>query len=47
MHAVWRFLLNDNFIHMHTYGMVVWCHDGVERHIYLRIFTYSADYPEK
>ncbi len=47
MHAVWRFLLNNNFIHMHTYGMVVWCHDGVERHIYLRIFTYSADYSEK
>ena len=47
MHAVWKFLLNDNFIHMHIYGMVVQCHDGVEWHIYLRIFTYSADYPEK
>jgi hypothetical protein len=23
------------------------CHDGVERRIYPRIFTYSADYPEK
>jgi hypothetical protein len=47
MHAVWRFLLDDDFVHMHTYGMVVRCHDGVERRIYPRIFTYSADYPEK
>jgi len=30
MHTVWSFLLNDDFIHMHTYGMVVQCHDGVE-----------------
>ena len=47
MHAVWRFLLDEDFIHMHMYGMVVRCHDGVERRIYPRIFTYSADYPEK
>jgi hypothetical protein len=30
MHTVWRFLLDDDFIHMHTYGMVVLCHDGIE-----------------
>ena len=47
MHAVWKFLLDDHFIHIHTYGMVVRCHDGVERRIYPRFFTYSADYPEK
>jgi hypothetical protein len=47
MHAVWRVLLDDDFIHAHTYGIVVRCHDGVERRIYPRIFTYSADYPEK
>jgi len=47
MHSVWKFLLNDNFIHAYHYGMVVWCHNKVEQCIYPRIFTYSADYPEK
>ena len=47
MHAVWKFLLDDDFIHAHIYGIVVRCHDGVEQRIYPRIFTYSADYPEK
>ena len=47
MHAVWRVLLDDDFIHAHTYRIVVRCHDGVEQRIYPRIFTYSADYPEK
>jgi hypothetical protein len=27
--------------------MVVKCADGIERRVYPRIFTYSADYPEK
>lgn len=27
--------------------MVVNCKDGVRRRIYHRLFTYSADYPEK
>ena len=47
MHAVWKFLLNDDFLHAYKYGMVIRCHDGIERRIYPRIFTYSADYPEK
>ena len=47
MHAVWKFLLNDDFIYAHIYGMVVWCHNGVEQRVYPRIFTYLADYPEK
>ena len=47
MHAVWKFLLDNNFIHMYKYGMVLCCQDGIEQHIYPRIFTYSADYPEK
>ena len=47
MHAVWKFLLDNDFIHAHIYGMVVQCYDGVEQHIYPRIFTYSADYPKK
>jgi hypothetical protein len=28
-------------------GFVVCCADGIQRRIYPRIFTYSADYPEK
>jgi hypothetical protein len=47
MHAVWKFLLDDDFIHASSYGMVVRCHDGIERRVYPRILTYSADYPEK
>ena len=47
MHAIWRILLDDDFLHAYTYGIVIKCHDGVERRVYPRIFTYSADYPEK
>ncbi|KAJ3887325.1 hypothetical protein GG344DRAFT_80858, partial [Lentinula edodes] len=46
-HAVWRFLLNDAFLHAYKYGIVIKCFDGVERRVYPRFFTYSADYPEK
>ena len=45
--AVWRYILDDDFIHAMKYGVVVTCHDGIRRRIYPRIFTYSADYPEK
>jgi hypothetical protein len=47
MHAVWKVLLDDDFLHAYKYGIVIKCHDGVERRVYPRIFTYSADYPEK
>jgi hypothetical protein len=47
MHAVWNFLLDDEFIHAYKYGMVIRCTDGIEHRIYPRFFTYSADYPEK
>ncbi|KAF8830203.1 hypothetical protein HHX47_DHR2000548 [Lentinula edodes] len=46
-HAVWKFLLNDAFLHAYKYGIVIKCFDGVERRVYPRFFTYSADYPEK
>ncbi|KAJ3886660.1 hypothetical protein GG344DRAFT_81499 [Lentinula edodes] len=45
--AVWRFLLNNEFLHAYKYGIVIKCFDGIERRIYPRFFTYSADYPEK
>ncbi len=47
MQAVWKLILDDEFIQVYTYGMVLTCIDGIERRIYPRIFTYSADYPEK
>ncbi|KAF7292248.1 hypothetical protein MIND_01252200 [Mycena indigotica] len=47
MHAVWRFLLDDEFLHAYRYGIVIVCADGKARRVYPRIFTYSADYPEK
>jgi hypothetical protein len=47
MHGVWRFLLDADFIHAYKCGMVVKCADGIERRVYPRFFTYSADYPEK
>jgi len=47
MHAVWTHIFDDDFIHAMEYGIVIKCSDGVERRVYPRIFTYSADYPEK
>jgi len=47
MHGVWEFLLDSDFIDAYKYGMVVKCADGIERRVYPRFFTYSADYPEK
>ena len=40
-------ILDDDFLHAYTYGIVIKCIDGIERHIHPRLFTYSADYPEK
>ncbi|KAI0071488.1 hypothetical protein K474DRAFT_1606873 [Panus rudis PR-1116 ss-1] len=47
MHEIWRLLLDDEFMHAYTHGIVLKCADGVWRRVYPRIFTYSADYPEK
>ncbi|KAL1712617.1 hypothetical protein EV715DRAFT_267796 [Schizophyllum commune] len=47
MHAVWSKILDNDFISAYKYGTVVRCLDGVKRRVYPRIFTYSADYPEK
>ncbi|KAJ7155302.1 hypothetical protein C8R46DRAFT_1296775 [Mycena filopes] len=49
MHRIWDLLLTPEFIHAYVHGLVVKCYDGVrvERRIFPRFFTYSADYPEK
>lgn len=47
-HAVWeRLLLDPEFLHAYRHGIVIKCADGIVRRVYPRIFTYSADYPEK
>ncbi|CDO77698.1 hypothetical protein BN946_scf184969.g49 [Trametes cinnabarina] len=45
--AIWRLLLSDKFVEACRHGIVVKCYDGVTRRLYIRFFTYSADYPEK
>jgi hypothetical protein len=47
MHEIWRLLLDAEFLHAYMHGIVLMCADGTKRRIYPRIFTYSADYPEK
>ncbi|KAG2742745.1 hypothetical protein P692DRAFT_20879278 [Suillus brevipes Sb2] len=43
----WNVLLDDEFVEAYTHGIVIHCCDGITRRFYPRVFTYSADYPEK
>ena len=47
MHAVLNIILDDEFLEAYEHGIVIKCADGVMRRVYPRLFTYSADYPEK
>jgi hypothetical protein len=47
MHAVWELLLDEDFLYAYEHGIIILCPDGILRRFYPRIFTYSADYPEK
>lgn len=47
LHAQWKILLDDEFMDAYQHGIVIACIDGIMRRFYPRIFTYSADYPEK
>lgn len=40
-------MLDTEFINAYEHGLVISCYDGVSRRFYPRVFTYSADYPEK
>jgi hypothetical protein len=46
-HACWKHLLDADFLKAYRHGIVLRCPDGVLRRVFPRIFTYSADYPEK
>ena len=45
--GVWTIVLDKEFLDAYTDGIVMQGYDGVWRRYYPRIFTYSADYPEK
>jgi hypothetical protein len=47
MHAVWDRLLDEEFIDGSENGLPIRCSDDIERVFFIRIVTYSADYPEK
>ncbi len=47
MHKVLSLIFDQEFSAMHQDGIVIKCADGVMRRIFPRLFTYSADYPEK
>ena len=47
MHAQWEILLDEEFQEAWRHGIVITCCDGIKRRFYPRLFTYSADYPEK
>jgi Plavaka transposase len=46
-HEQWKILLDDELQEAIENGIVIMCHDGVERRFFPVPFTYSADYPEK
>ena len=46
-HAQWRDLLDDNFLEAYKHGIVLTCCDDIKWCLFPRVFTYSADYPEK
>jgi hypothetical protein len=47
MHAIWRLLLDDEFMDAYQNGSVIAFPDGISRRVFPRFFIYSADYPEK
>lgn len=40
-------MLDDQFLNAYEKGVLMTCADGIERLVFPRIFTYTADYPEK
>ena len=47
MHAVLAILLDDDFLYAYEHGIIILCPGDRSQCFYPRIFTYSADYPEK
>ncbi|KAI0083359.1 hypothetical protein BDY19DRAFT_857627, partial [Irpex rosettiformis] len=47
MQKIWELLLDEDFRHAYEHGMLIKFADSIIRRLFPRIFTYSADYPEK
>jgi hypothetical protein len=47
MQAMWKLLLDEDFMHAYEHGIVICCGDGITHQIFPHFFSYSADYPEK
>lgn len=47
LHAQLKVILDDEFLDAYEHGVVINGIDGIQRRFYPRLFTYSADYPEK
>lgn len=47
MQKIWLLLLDDRFMYMYVHGLVLLCGDSILRRLFIRIFLYAADYPEK
>lgn len=46
-HTQLGLIFDDEFIEAYEHGIVICCCDGITRRFYPRVFTHSADYPEK
>jgi hypothetical protein len=44
---MWDVLLNEEFMYAYKHGIIVPFADGISRHSYPCLFSYSADYPER
>jgi len=47
IHAIYELILNSKFMEAYKDGVIVTCYDGVQRCLFVRLLTYSGDYPEK
>ncbi|THU86733.1 hypothetical protein K435DRAFT_804863 [Dendrothele bispora CBS 962.96] len=47
MQAVWKLLMDTDFIHAHQHGFLEKCADSKIRRFFPRFFTYSADYMDR
>ena len=46
-HAVWKMVLDEEFLDAYKRGMVIECADGIKHRLFPRIFTYGADYLDR
>ena len=46
-HEQWVIILDDELLEAILEGVVIEFSDGVTRLFFIRIFTYSSDYPER